>query len=52
MRLIRALLADPLVPEQPWEVELVDAAAEDGRALLIRYVVSMREQCKHLADDF
>ncbi|MCJ1247978.1 hypothetical protein MMC30_005193 [Trapelia coarctata] len=36
-RLIRALLADPLGPEQPWEGELVGRYAEDGRALLIRY---------------
>jgi len=38
--LVRLLLADPLVPEQEWEKQLV-ADDGDGRSLLIRYGEAM-----------
>ncbi|KAL8856845.1 MAG: hypothetical protein Q9178_006562 [Gyalolechia marmorata] len=36
-RLVNALLADPLVPEQDWEKHLLSLDDRDGRALLLRY---------------
>ncbi len=37
-RLVRALLADPLLPEQEWEKHLLSLDDSDGRALLLRFV--------------
>ncbi|KAL9130261.1 MAG: hypothetical protein Q9217_001511 [Psora testacea] len=36
-RLARALLADPLAKQPPWEKELTDSDIHDERALLLRY---------------
>ncbi|KAI4228718.1 MAG: hypothetical protein L6R36_001408 [Xanthoria steineri] len=36
-RLVKALLADPLLPEQEWEKHLLSLDDSDGRALLLRY---------------
>ncbi|KAL8995636.1 MAG: hypothetical protein Q9169_004679 [Polycauliona sp. 2 TL-2023] len=36
-RLVRTLLADPLLPEQDWEKHLLGLDDNDGRALLLRY---------------
>ncbi|KAL8808800.1 MAG: hypothetical protein Q9200_004015 [Gallowayella weberi] len=36
-RLVKALLADPLLPEQDWEKHLLGLDDNDGRALLLRY---------------
>ncbi|KAL8645511.1 MAG: hypothetical protein Q9226_007267, partial [Calogaya cf. arnoldii] len=36
-RLVKVLLADPLLPEQDWEKHLLSLDDSDGRALLLRY---------------
>ncbi|KAL8724659.1 MAG: hypothetical protein Q9166_007829 [cf. Caloplaca sp. 2 TL-2023] len=36
-RLVKALLADPLVPQQDWEKHLLSLDDIDGRAVLLRY---------------
>lgn len=39
---MRALLADPLFPKSEWESQLLFDADQDGRSLLLRYVVHER----------
>lgn len=41
-RLVRALLADPLFSKSEWESQLLFDTDQDGRSLLLRYVLHER----------